>query len=142
MTAPSITASQTDFCDTMTRVSVTSELNSGYDTPIPRARISDDTCHIFNFLQKCHKHFVGKTSRAFRKRMYEHKFSVKKDGQVTPVYCHFKSEGHNHRDMLFSWLQWCTPKFENTSISRCRRLELAWIFKLHCLTPTGINQFV
>ena len=105
------------------------------------------TCELSNVIyliscKKCHKHYVGETSRAFGKRMYEHKFSVQNDGQVTPVSCHVKSEGHNHRDMLFSVLEWCTPRFEHTSTSRRRRLELAWIFKLHCLAPIGINQFV
>ena len=91
--------------------------------------------------RKCHKQDVGHTSRVFRKRIYEHKFSVQK-GQITPVFRHFKSEGHNHKDMLFSALEWCTSKFEYTCTSRCRRLEFAWIFKLHSLTPIGINQFV
>ena len=46
--------------------------------------------------------------------MYEHKFSVQKEGQITPVSHHFKREGHNHKDMLFSVLEWCTPKFKHT----------------------------
>ena len=37
MSAPSITVSQTDFCDAVSRVNITSEPTSGYDTPIPRA---------------------------------------------------------------------------------------------------------
>ena len=37
--------------------------------------------------------------------MYEYKFSVQKEGQITSVSRHFKSEGHNHKDMLFSMLE-------------------------------------
>ena len=48
MSAPSITASQTDFCDAMSHVNVTSEPNSGYDTPVPRAKISNDTINTLN----------------------------------------------------------------------------------------------
>ena len=79
---------------------------------------------------------------AFRKRMYKHKFSVQKEGQITLVYRHFKSEGHNHKDMMFSVIEWGTPQFEPTCTSKHRRLELTWIFKLHSLSPIGINQFV
>ena len=43
MSAPSTTVSQTDFLDAMSRINVTSEPPSGCDTPIPIARISDET---------------------------------------------------------------------------------------------------
>ena len=105
------------------------------------------TCELNNVIyliscKKCHKHYVGETGRAFRKRMYEHKVSVQKDGQITPVSRHFKSNGHSHKDMKFAVLEWCTPKFDPSNTARRRRLELSWIFKLHCLAPIGINQFV
>ena len=100
------------------------------------------TCKISNVIyliscKKCHKHYVGETSRAIRKRMYEHK-----DGIITPVSHHFKSEGHNHTHMIFSVLEWCTPKLIPSNTVRHRRLELSRIFKLHSLTPIDINQFV
>ena len=44
--------------------------------------------------------------------MYDHKATVQKDGQETPVSRHFKSEGHNQKQMQFTLLEWCTPKFE------------------------------
>ena len=105
------------------------------------------TCEISNVIYlitctKCHKHYVGKTSRALRKRMYEHKASAQKDGQPTPVSRHFKSDGHNHKHMQFSVLEWCTPRSEAANTSRRRRTELSWIFRLHSLAPMGINQFV
>ena len=74
--------------------------------------------------------------------MYEHKATVQKDGQETPVSRHFKSEGHNHKHMQFTLLEWCTPKFETSMTSKRRRIELSWIFRLHSLAPIGINQFV
>ena len=91
---------------------------------------------------KCQKHYVGETSRALRKRMYEHKSSAQKDGQITPVSRHFKSDGHSHKHMQFTVLEWCTPKFESSNTSRRRCTELSWIFRLHSLAPIGINQFV
>ena len=50
--------------------------------------------------------------------MYEHKASVLKDGQITPVSRHFKIDGHSHKHMQFSVLEWCTPKFDSDSTSK------------------------
>ena len=75
--------------------------------------------------------YVGETCRALRKRMYEHRSTVLKDGPSTPVSRHFKNDGHSHRQMQFSVLEWCTPKFESDSTSKRRCIELCWIFKLH-----------
>ena len=66
----------------------------------------------------------------------------KRQIQYTPVSRHFTSDGHNHKNMQFSVLEWCTPKFEASNTSKRRRIELSWIFKLHSLAPIGINQFV
>ena len=74
--------------------------------------------------------------------MYEHKASGQKDGQGTPVSRHFKNKGQNHTELLYPVLEWCTPKFDNAITAMRRRLELSWIFELHCLAPIGINQFV
>ena len=52
-------------------------------------------------------HYIGETSRALRKRMYEHKSSVIKDGQITPASHHFKNDGHSHKCMQFSVLSCC-----------------------------------
>ena len=74
--------------------------------------------------------------------MYEHKASVQKDGQPTPVSCHFNNDGHSHKHMQFTVLEWCTPKFDTSMTANRRRIELSWIFKLHSLAPIGMNQFV
>ena len=106
------------------------------------------TCELSNIIYlisctKCNKHYVGETCRAFRMRMYEHKSSVSKDSKKsTPVSRHFSSDGHSQKHMQFSVLEWCTPKFESDNTSKRRRIELCWIFKLHSLSPIGINQFV
>ena len=54
-------------------------------------------------------HYAGETSRAL-KRMHEHKASVQKYGQIKSASRHFKSVGHNHRDIQFSVLESCTPR--------------------------------
>ena len=98
-----ISVSQTDLCDAISRVNVTSEPNSDFDTPIPTFRFSVETTDTLKSVstrlqgltssiviyliscKKCHKHYVGERSRTLRKRMYEHKASAQKDGQITPV---------------------------------------------------------
>ena len=96
-----------------------------------------------HWVEISNKHYVGETCRAFRMRMYEHKSSVSKDSKKsTPVSRHFSSDGHSQKHMQFSVLEWCTPKFESDNTSKRRRIELCWIFKLHSLSPIGINQFV
>ena len=67
MSAPSITVSQTDFCDAVSHVNITSEPTSGYDTPIPRARISDDTIQTLNTVSTWLEGLVSKNSNP-RKR--------------------------------------------------------------------------
>ena len=48
MSAPSSTASQTEFCDAMSKVHVYSEPPSGCDTPVPISKISADTLDTLN----------------------------------------------------------------------------------------------
>ena len=118
MSAPSITVSQTDFCGAVYNAHVTSEPTSGYDTPIPRARI----LYILRSYIKSHKHYVGLTSRALINILYEHRASVQKDGQITPVSCHFNNDRYSHNDMTFSAVKWCTQKFEASNTARYRGL--------------------
>ena len=65
-------------------------------------------------------HSVRETCRVLRKRKCEHKASVEKDGQPTPVSRQFKNNGCNHIHMHLSVLEWCTLKFEASSTARHR----------------------
>ena len=107
------------------------------------------TCELSNIIyviqcSLCNMIYTGETGREFRKRIDEHKLSVKrlKENRSTPVSRHFTSDNHSHHHMMFSVIEWCTPKFEQSATSKRRRVEMYWIFKLHCLSPLGINQFV
>ena len=48
MSAPSTSASQTEFCDAMSKVHVYSEPPSGCDTPVPICKISAETLDTLN----------------------------------------------------------------------------------------------
>ena len=65
MSAPSITVSQTDFLDAMSRINVTSEPPSGCDTPVPMAKISDETLNTLNAVSS---RLEASTSRATNPR--------------------------------------------------------------------------
>ena len=68
MSAPLITASQTNFCDAMLHVNISSEPNSGYDTPVPRARISDETINTLNFVKSRLEGFTAKNNNPRKRR--------------------------------------------------------------------------
>ena len=67
MSAPSITASQMNFCDAMSHVNISSKRNSGYNTPVPRARISDETINTLNSVKSRLERFTAKNNKP-RKR--------------------------------------------------------------------------
>ena len=94
--------------------------------------------------KKCGKYYVGETGRAFRQRIYEHRLSVNKpkDNRVTPVSKHFTGTNHSIKDMQFSILEWCTPKYNTPSTAHRRRREQWWMWNIGAVHPTGINQFI
>ena len=61
----------------------------------------------------CNRYYVGETGRPSRSRIYEHKLSVTKpkESRTTPVSKHFLGKGHSVKDMQFSILEWCSPKY-------------------------------
>ena len=72
MSAPSSTASQTEFCDAMSKVHVYSEPPSGCDTPVPISKISADTLDTLNAETLCP--LIKKVDRVkcnFTKKSYQ-----------------------------------------------------------------------
>ena len=94
--------------------------------------------------KKCNKYYVGETGRPFRQRMHEHQLSVNKpkDSRVTPVSKHFTGKNHSAKDMKFSILEWCTPKYKAPSTVHRRRHEQWWMWNIGAIHPIGINQFI
>ena len=85
----------------MTWLILTSLLKSYKTKDLPKHA----TCEVSSVIYlttytKCQKHYVGETYRA--QRMYEHKASVQKYGQITPILRHFKNDGQGHKHMQFS----------------------------------------
>ena len=93
---------------------------------------------------KCNKYYLGETGRAFRARIYEHKLSVQKpkDSRITPVSKHFTGKGHSVRNMQFTILEWCTPKYKTPTQAHRRRREQWWMWNIGAVYPIGINQFI
>ena len=91
----------------------------------------------------CIMYYAGETGRAFRSRIYEHKLSVKKpkDNRVTPVSKHFTGTGYSIKDMQFTILEWCTPKYRTPKQAHRRRHEQWWMWNIGAVHPIGINQF-
>ena len=91
---------------------------------------------------KSNKYYVGETGRPFRARIYEHKLSVSKDSRITPVSKHFTEQGHSVRNMQFSILEWCSPKYNTPKQVHRKRHEQWWMWNIGAIHPIGINQFI
>ena len=64
----SATVSQTDICDAMSRVNVASEPNSGFDTPIPTYRFSDETMDTLKSVSTKLQQLASKTGNPRKRR--------------------------------------------------------------------------
>ncbi|OCT81171.1 hypothetical protein XELAEV_18027984mg [Xenopus laevis] len=80
------------------------------------------------FTCPCGKAYVGKTKRQVKTRIGEHKRSIDncdldKMKYVTPISRHFKTHGHNSKQLRWLMLQ-----------------EVLWIERLNTLAPMGLNE--
>ena len=119
------------------------------DTPIPSERISNETLDLLSAASEklTNDTTLGQQTskkRKFRQRMYEHQLSVNKpkDSRTTPVSKHFTGKNHSAKDLNFSILEWCTPKYKAPSIVHRRRREQWWMWNIGAIHPIGINQFI
>ena len=55
------------FCDAMLHVNISSEPNSGYDTPVPRARIPDETISTLNSVKTRLEGITGKNNNPWKR---------------------------------------------------------------------------
>ena len=136
------------YCPLITKISEITCNISG-DKYQPKNLLKLISCELSDIVylitcKKCGKYYVGETGRAFRQRIYEHRLSVNKpkDNRVTPVSKHFTGKSHSIKDMQFSILEWCTPKYNTPSTAHRRRREQWWMWNIGAVHPTGINQFI
>ena len=94
--------------------------------------------------RKCDKYYVGETGRSFRSRKYEHILSVNKpkENRITPVSKHFTDKEHSVKDLRFSILKWCTPKYNTPKPGHRKRCERWCMWNIGAIHPIGINQFI
>ena len=88
MNVDSIIVSQTEFCDVVSNIRITSEPTSGFDTPIPRARISDDTILTLNTVSSRLEDIASNTGNP-RKRRRDRSPKSK-----APKEIHVETQGH------------------------------------------------
>ena len=103
------------------------------------------TLYIISLVNDVKKQYVGETGRPFRKRIYEHQYSITNQStqKDTPVSRHFKSNNHSVRDMVFHVVEYCGPtsNLDNPDNFRKRR-EMFWIWKFSTIYPQGINMMI
>ncbi len=68
-----------------------------YHAPVGANCQSNNLIYLIT-CKKCHAQYVGETYRTLGDRIYEHLYSIRKNGD-TPVAEHFNSHGHSINDV-------------------------------------------
>jgi len=100
-----------------------------------RQRITCQTNYVIYIItcQKCHKKYVGQTSKNLKVRTYQHLYTIKRE-LSRPVAIHFNSYGHNLKHMGIQAI--CTaPRDDNARLA----LEHSWIKLIGSYQPWGLN---
>lgn len=85
--------------------------------------------------------YVGKTTRALRTRILEHRSAVRRSDEVSPVARHFQEAGHSVADLKFWGVERILPKRRGGDLDRTLlQRECFWIHELGCLSPKGMNE--
>ena len=88
----------------------------------------------------CGKYYVGKTMRALKTRIAEHRSSIRCKNLLYPVAAHFVEAGHSISSLRYLGVEKLpTPRrggdFDNSLLKR----EAWWIHSLNTLAPNGLN---
>ncbi len=85
--------------------------------------------------QKCGLQYIGESSRTLRERYTEHRSKINKQYDVI-IARHFNYPDHSINDVTITGVS----KLTNNNTNQRRRREDAWIEKLRCHHPDGLNE--
>ena len=85
---------------------------------------------------------MGQTKRQFKKRLYEHLYSIRKPNSNQPLSEHFNQSGHPKVEALEIFvLKFIKQKPDsNEAIHQRNYHELQWIHRLKTTLPSGLNS--
>ncbi|KAL2095452.1 hypothetical protein ACEWY4_010171 [Coilia grayii] len=107
-----------------------------------KGRITCRTASVVYMLKcPCGLCYVGKTNRELRLRITEHKSSIRRKCETSPVARHFNIMGHDICSLRFQGLELVNQHRrggdrERTLLQR----EAFWIFTLQTVHPSGLNE--
>ena len=88
----------------------------------------------------CGKAYVGKTKRALKVRIAEHRSSIRCKNITYPVAAHFVEANHTVSSLHYIGIEHVPmPRRGGDIDSLLLKREAEWIYKLKTLAPQGLN---
>ena len=89
----------------------------------------------------CGKAYVGKTSRALKTRIADHRSTIRNGDDRSPVALHFKMAHHNVSSLRYIGIEKIqSPRRGGDIENLLLKKELWWIHFLKSMAPTGLNE--
>lgn len=89
----------------------------------------------------CGLSYIGKTTRALKTRISEHRSAIRNGVTSSPVAVHFMNAKHNISSLKYVGIEniKCPRRGGNVDNLLLKR-ELFWIYTLNTLAPRGLNE--
>ena len=89
----------------------------------------------------CGLSYIGKTSRALKTRIAEHRSTIRNNVITSPVAVHFNKAGHNVSTLRYTGIELVqSPRRGGDVNNMLLKRELFWIHTLQTLAPKGLNE--
>ncbi len=99
------------------------------------------TCVVYLLSCPCGLHYVGKTKRHLKTRIFEHKSAIRRKDEKSSVARHFNAVGHDANTLRFMGLEIVnrSPRGGDRE-NRLLQREAWYIFSLDTCIPKGMNE--
>ena len=89
----------------------------------------------------CGLAYIGKTSRALKTRISEHRNNIRNHDQKSPVAVHFSTFKHSVSTLSYVGIEHVQlPRRGGDINTLLLKRELHWIYSLNTLSPKGLNE--
>ena len=107
-----------------------------------RGIITCSTANVVYMLKcPCGLSYIGKTSRALKTRIAEHRSTIRNNVITSPVAVHFNKAGHNVSTLRYTGIELVqSPRRGGDVNNMLLKRELFWIHTLQTLAPKGLNE--
>lgn len=107
-----------------------------------RGTISCNTTNVIYMLKcPCGLAYIGKTTRALKTRIAEHRSTIRNHDKKSPVAEHFTQFGHSVASLRYIGIERIQPPSRGGDVnSILLKREALWIYTLDTLSPKGLNE--